>query len=178
VLAATAIPSGVGQAPGGPSGSSPASGAGMPASSLPSPAPSLALPTPSVRPTAAPTAAPTPRPTPRPTIAPTAGTPSGSVIDFYDAVAAHDWDRAIERWSDRMQRNYPPDEWLIGRFSRTTRIDISRLRTTALSTAAGTATVALTLIEYRSVEPSPRTFTGAWELVRVNGRWLLDEPHF
>ena len=45
-------------------------------------------------------------------------------------------------------------------------------------TAAGTATVAVTLVEYRSVEPSPRTFVGSWNLVRVRARWLLDEPHF
>ena len=77
-----------------------------------------------------------------------------------------------------MQRNYPPDEWLIGRFARTTRIDITRLRTVALNTAAGTARVAVTLVEYRTVEPSPRTFVGSWDLIRVGGRWLLDEPHF
>ncbi|MBA2381008.1 MAG: hypothetical protein H0V73_02765 [Chloroflexi bacterium] len=77
-----------------------------------------------------------------------------------------------------MQRNYPPGEWLIGRFSRTTRIAITRLRTTALDAPRGTATVAVTLVEYRTVEPSPRTFSGAWGLVRVDGRWLLDEPHF
>jgi hypothetical protein len=67
---------------------------------------------------------------------------------------------------------------LIGRFSRTTRIDIIRLRQIALDSEAGRGTVAVTLVEYRSVEPSRRTFTGTWELVRVGGRWLLDEPHF
>jgi hypothetical protein len=77
-----------------------------------------------------------------------------------------------------MRRTYPPDDWLIGRFSRTTRIDITRLRTTALDPKSGTATVAVTLVEHRTVEPSPRTFSGAWELVREHGRWLLDEPHF
>ena len=109
---------------------------------------------------------------------PTATTAGGAVVDFYDAVAAHDWERATGRWSGRMQRQYPPDKWLIGRFAKTTRIDITSLHTTALDSAAGTATVAVTLVEYRTVEPSPRTFSGTWELVRVNGRWLLDEPHF
>ena len=77
-----------------------------------------------------------------------------------------------------MRERYPPDEWLIGRFSRTTRIDVVRLRRTALNSSAGTATVAVSLVEYRSVEPSPRSFAGSWELVRVNARWLLNEPHF
>jgi hypothetical protein len=38
--------------------------------------------------------------------------------------------------------------------------------------------VAVTIVEYRTVEPSPRTFSGTWDLVRVGGRWLLDAPHF
>jgi hypothetical protein len=77
-----------------------------------------------------------------------------------------------------MRRRYPPDEWLIGRFSRTTRIDITRLRQVALNQSAGTATVAVSLVEYRTVEPSPRTFSGTWDLVLINGRWLLNQPHF
>ena len=137
----------------------------------PSMAPVLS-PVPTVRPAA--TARPTPNRTPTPSIA----SPSAAVVDFYDAVEDHDWDRAIARWSRSMRERYPPDEWLIGRFSRTTRMDIVRLRQTALNSSAGTATVAVSLVEYRSVEPSPRSFAGSWELVRVNGRWLLNEPHF
>ena len=133
-------------------------------------------PVPSAVPTVSPAA--TARPTPTRTPAPSIGSPSAAVIDFYDAVERHDWDRAIARWSRSMRERYPPDEWLIGRFSRTNRIDIVRLRQTALNSAAGTATVAVSLVEYRSVEPSPRSFSGSWELVRVNGRWLLNEPHF
>jgi hypothetical protein len=125
-----------------------------------------------------PTSRPTPTPTPPLTPAATTDRPTTAVADFYDAVADHDWARAISRWSASMQRRYPPDDWLIGRFARTTRIDITRLRQVAINTAAGTATVAVTLIEYRTVEPSPRTFSGTWDLVRVNGRWLLNEPHF
>jgi hypothetical protein len=77
-----------------------------------------------------------------------------------------------------MRQRYPPDEWLIGRFSRTTRIDIVRLHRAALDSAAGTATVSVTLVEYRTVEPSPRTFVGSWDLVRVGHQWLLNQPHF
>lgn len=77
-----------------------------------------------------------------------------------------------------MQDRYPPQEWLIDRFRRTTRIDITSLRTLSVNTAAGTARVAVSLTEYRTVEPSPRSFIGSWDLVLVDGRWLLDDPHF
>ena len=97
---------------------------------------------------------------------------------FYDAVEDHDWDTATNLWSPSMQERYPPDEWLVGRFRRTTQIDITSLRTVSLDRDAGTATVRVSLVEYRTVEPSPRTFAGSWELVRINGRWLLDDPHF
>ena len=97
---------------------------------------------------------------------------------FYDAVEDHDWDTATNLWSPSMQERYPPDEWLVGRFRKTTRIDITSLRTVALNRDAGTATVQVSLVEYRTVEPSPRTFVGSWDLVRINGRWVLDDPHF
>jgi hypothetical protein len=100
------------------------------------------------------------------------------VAAFYDAVEHHRWNEAKALWSPRMQRRYPPDQWLVGRFAHTTRIDIIRLRQTALDTARGTATVAVTIVEYRSDAPSPRTLSGSWDLVRSGGRWLLDEPHF
>jgi hypothetical protein len=77
-----------------------------------------------------------------------------------------------------MQERYPVQEWLIDRFRRTTRIDITRLRTISVDRDAGRARVAVTLVEYRTVEPSPRTFVGAWDLVRIDGRWVLDDPDF
>jgi hypothetical protein len=77
-----------------------------------------------------------------------------------------------------MQAQYPPAQWLVGRFERTTRIDITRLRTVSINRDAGTANVAVSLTEYRTVEPSPRRFVGSWDLVRIDGRWLLDQPHF
>jgi len=77
-----------------------------------------------------------------------------------------------------MQERYPPDDWLVGRFRRTTRIDITSLRTVSLNRDAGTARVEVSLVEHRSVEPSPRTFVGAWDLVRIDGRWMLDDPRF
>ena len=120
-----------------------------------------------------------PRPTPRPTEPPPrAGTPARAVAAFYEAVERHDWELATALWSPSMQDRYPPQEWLIDRFRRTTRIDITSLRTLSVNTAAGTARVAVSLTEYRTVEPSPRSFIGSWDLVLVDGRWLLDDPHF
>ena len=121
-----------------------------------------------------------PRPTPKPTPPPvrTTSTPAGAVAEFYNAVEHHRWAEATSLWSPRMRANYPPAEWLVGRFRRTTRIDITRLRTLSVNQATGRASVAVSRIEYRTVEPSPRSFTGSWDLVRINGRWLLDQPHF
>ena len=38
--------------------------------------------------------------------------------------------------------------------------------------------VSVGFIEYRRVEPSARTFAGTWDLARLDGRWVLHEPHF
>jgi hypothetical protein len=97
---------------------------------------------------------------------------------FYDAVASHDWATATSLWSARMQGDYPPQQYLVDRFTPTTGIKILDIRTRAVDGGAGTARVSVSLIEYRSVEPSPRTFAGYWDLVRVDGRWLLDHPSF
>jgi hypothetical protein len=144
------------------------------------PAPATAAGPTSASPTPAATPVPTARsvPTPRPTPAPIAGlsAPSAAVVAFYNAVEAHDWDTAISLWSASMQRRYPPDEWLIARFSRTTRIDI--LSVHRVMSSATRATVAVTIREYRTVEPSPRRFVGDWDLILVDGRWLLDDPDF
>ena len=123
----------------------------------------------------------TPRPapaaTPRPPALP-ARDPAETVALFYNLVEAHRFDEAAALWTARMRRQYPPDGYIDGRFSRTTRIDLRRNEITSLSRSAGTATVAVDLTEYRTVEPSPRRFVGWWELVLVDGQWLMDRPHF
>jgi hypothetical protein len=101
------------------------------------------------------------------------------VLAFYDAVERHQFARAASLWTASMRQRYPVSGNINGRFSRTTRIDVTSIRTVALNTRAGTATVAISLKEYRTVEPSPRFFTGSWDLVRTSdGRWLLNQPHF
>jgi eukaryotic-like serine/threonine-protein kinase len=153
------------------------------ATPIPVPIPSATV-APTPRPTQPPPVTPPPTPEPpRPTEPaapnePAGGGPAGSVRTFYDAVEAHDWDRAIALWSPTMRERYPPDAWLIDRFRPTTRIDITELGTVFVDRDAGRARVSVTLIEYRRVEPSPRTFVGAWDLVRMDGRWVLHDPHF
>src|SRR5215212_5537449 len=156
----------------------------------PSPVPAATVqptapPLPTLAPTASPvptsTPAPTPRVTPKPPPAPVptpvqppTGSPSGAVLAFYEAVENHDWDTAIDLWSPSMQQRYPPQEWLINRFRRTTRIDVTRIKT--VSRSGDQARVEVSLTEYRTVEPSPRRFVGAWDLVLRDGRWLLNDP--
>jgi hypothetical protein len=162
-----------------------ASPSSEPGASL-APAPSVAQSPPSATPgptTPPATARPaTPSPaTPANPTEPTTGqlsAPARAVVSFYQAVVAHDWDRAISLWSPSMQERYPPQDWLIDRFRSTTRIDITRLATVFVNRAEGTARVSVTLVEYRKTGTSPRTFVGAWDLVRIDGRWLLNDPDF
>ena len=147
----------------------------------PSPQPSTAQPSPSQTPLPTPPPTPTPAPTPTPTPPPIAQppanvSPAAVVAQFYELVEAHEFDAAAALWTDRMRRQYPPDGFIDGRFSRTTRID---LRDNDLIAAnSRTAVVGVDLIEYRSVEPSPRRFVGRWEMVLTDEGWRMDEPHF
>ena len=157
-------------------------------SATPSPPPTATVspsPTPTLAPTVAPTAPPTPTPppTPRPTappvvVGPASESPAAVVASFYELVEAQEFDAAAALWTRRMRRQYPPDAYIDGRFSRTTRIDLRRSEVIAIDTRAGTAIVAVDLIEYRTVEPSPRRFIGRWDLVLTDQGWRMDEPHF
>jgi hypothetical protein len=111
-------------------------------------------------------------------VTPASGSPAAVVARFYDLVETHQFDAAASLWTSRMRRQYPPDGNIDGRFSRTTRIDLRRDRVTAVDLRAGTAVVAVDLIEYRTVEPSPRRFVGRWDLVLTDRGWRMDEPHF
>jgi hypothetical protein len=154
----------------------------------PAPSPTVAsTASPTVAPTAVPTDAPTPEPTPAtpaPTDAlqpePTAVTvavtdPVEAVAAFYANVAEGDFDAAYALWSDRMKERYPRVGNLDQRFAETTDITFHDLRLADLS--GGTATVQANFTEtYES--GSSRTFIGYWRLVNVDGRWVLDEPHY
>jgi len=139
--------------------------------------PPVATPMPTVRPTPVATARPTPKPSPRPAAngAPSRD-PAETVVRFYDAVEAHDYDAAAALWSPRMRREYPPSRYINGRFDATTRIDVNRVRIEQMSVARREAVVAIDITEYRT-SGSARHWFGTWDLVLVDGRWLMDDPH-
>jgi hypothetical protein len=101
--------------------------------------------------------------------------PEDSVAAFYGNVAAGNFDAAYALWSDRMKATYPRQENLDDRFDDTASITFEQLRLVDLTDQ--TATVQANFIEtYDS--GSSREFIGYWQLIQVDGRWLLDEPHY
>ena len=144
----------------------------------PEPTPT-ATPVPTARPTARATPRPTPRATPPPVQAglPARG-PAETVARFYRLVVAERFDDAAALWSTSMLERYPPDAYIDGRFAPTTRIDLLRNDLVAIDAGAGTATVAVDLVEYRESGPSPRRFAGTWDFVLVDGVWLMNDPDF
>jgi hypothetical protein len=119
----------------------------------------------------------TPRPTTRPAIGGPSRAPAQTVERFYELVAQHRFDAAAALWSPRMRAQYPPAQYIDGRFAPTTAIDILHLATTAESTADGTARVAVDLIEHRD-DGTSRHWLGSWDLVLADGGWLMDRPRF
>jgi hypothetical protein len=92
-------------------------------------------------------------------------------------INAHDFDRAVTFWTQRMRSEYPPDRFLYNRFADTDSIRVRSARTTSLNQAAGTATVAVDIIEVYN--GNTRRWVGTWDLVRSSsGVWLLDDSHF
>ena len=134
---------------------------------------------PTVAPTLTPTSAPvtmagTPTVPPSPTTDTAAG-PAEAVLTFYQAVADADFDAAYALWDERMRTTYPRDPNLDSRFDRTAAITFSQLSVAEVS--GETATVQANFTEtYES--GSSRQFIGYWRVVQVDGRWLLDEPHY
>jgi len=76
-----------------------------------------------------------------------------------------------------MRSQYPPDSYINGRFTPTTRIDINRLSIRSQSLANRTAVVFVDLYEYRT-NGERRHWVGTWDLVLTSSGWLMDEPHF
>ena len=127
-------------------------------------------------------AAPTPGPTAEP-IAPAPSTPApiavvqpdDAVAAFYGHVVSERFDAAYALWSDRMKATYPRQENLDGRFDATESITFDALY--VASQSADAATVQANFTE-RYEGGASRQFIGYWRLVRVDGRWLLDEPTY
>ena len=93
----------------------------------------------------------------------------------YGHVVDGRFDDAYALWSARMKATYPRQENLDGRFANTAAIRFSNLFTA--SQTATTATVQANFTETYDSGAS-RSFVGYWRLVRVDGRWLLDEPTY
>ena len=152
-----------------------------------------ATPRPTDAPTPEPTVAATPEATPEPTPVPVAAatppaatpapaiivaraaTPDETVATWYSHVANGEFDAAYSLWSDRMRATYPRRENLDERFDQTAAITFTQLQ--VVQQGQRTATVQANFVEtYDS--GSSRQFVGYWELIAVDGRWLLDAPHY
>ena len=142
----------------------------------PAPVPTAvpATPPPTLAPTPVP-ATPVP-PTPEPVVVVAApASPADAVAAFYSQVAAGNFDAAYGLWSQRMRDTYPRQDNLDERFGQTASISFEQLY--VASQGDGRATVQANFVEtYDS--GSSRRFVGYWELVLVDGRWLLDAPHY
>ena len=104
--------------------------------------------------------------------------PTAAVQDFYGAVAAGQFDRAASYWSSRMRAAYPPSENIVQRFSGTKQITLERVDLVQLDNQAGTARVAMQLLEVRGTPSVATRYAGTWSLTRSpDGRWLLDAPN-
>lgn len=139
----------------------------------PTPAPSSpTLPPPTEAP---PLATAQPLTTPEPVVAAPASAPDQSVSAFYGHAEGQEFDAAYALWSDRMRSQYPRQENLDNRFDQTADISIGEIY--VAEQAAAAAKVQVNFVE-TYVSGSSRSFIGWWELVLVDGRWILDQPHF
>jgi hypothetical protein len=134
-------------------------------------APVIVAATPPPAPTAAPSAA-SPQPT---TIAVAVAGPDDTVAAFYARVVDGEFDAAYSLWSERMRAAYPRPENLDQRFDETAGIEFQQLF--VAEQAGDRATVQANFTETYDSGAS-RQFIGYWRLIRVDGRWLLDEPTY
>ncbi len=166
-------------------------GGGVLATATPSP-PATPQPVPSEEPTetpepATPTATPAPPPpeatpeplpptTPAPTPAPIAvASAQDAVVAFYSAVEDGRFDQAYALWSARMKDEYPRQGNLDDRWANTADVTFTELY--VAEQTANTAIVQANFVETYDSGGS-RQFIGYWRLVRVDGRWLLDDPTY
>jgi hypothetical protein len=159
---------------------------------VPTTAPVEATPEPTAEPSVAVTPEPTPEQTPVPTPAPVAAAtppptaqpttvvvalagPADTVSAFYAYVVDGAFDEAYALWSDRMRATYPREANLDNRFDETASIAFQELAVVEQGPAS--ATVQANFTETAD-GGSSQEFIGYWRLVQVDGRWLLDEPHY
>lgn len=122
---------------------------------------------------------PTPKPAPKPARPAAAGPsrdPAETLGRFYRLIELRDYGGAAALWSPRMRAQYPPGRYIAGRFNATTGITVHRLRIVRMSVSSRASVVSIDITEYRS-SGSPRRWVGTWDLVLLNGAWLMDRPH-
>lgn len=144
-----------------------------PTQATPEPAPPTATPAP---PPPEATPEPAPPTTPAPTPAPIAvASAQDAVVAFYSAVEDGRFDQAYALWSARMKEEYPRQANLDDRWANTADVTF-----TELYVAEQTATTAVVQANFVETYDSggSRQFVGYWRLVRVDGRWLLDDPTY
>ena len=148
----------------------------VPVTPEPTAAPVASAPTPPPAPPAPPAPVVQPvTPPPTPVVVAAIDPPDAAVAAFYHDVVVGDFDAAYALWSARMQATYPREANLDERFDQTADIAFSTLRT--VERGATTAVVPANFTETYDSGTS-REFIGYWRLVLVDGRWLLDEPHY
>jgi hypothetical protein len=139
----------------------------------------VAMPAPIAVATPAPQAATTPSSAPPvsepPVVVAAMAGPDDSVAAFYAHVVAARFDEAYALWSPTMRATYPRQANLDERFDETASIEFSQL--SVAEQGPTSATVQANFIE-TSDAGSSREFVGYWRLVLVDGRWLLDAPHY
>lgn len=101
--------------------------------------------------------------------------PDESVAAFYANVVDGEFDAAYASWSEGMRARYPREGNLDGRFAETAAIGWDQLAVVEQTERA--AIVQANFTETYD-DGGSRSFVGYWELVLVDGRWLLDEPHY
>lgn len=106
--------------------------------------------------------------------APSGGGPATAVVQFYTAVAQHQFADAAALWSPSMLKTWGRKQGIDDRFADTRSISV-RIDNTAVDPASGTATVAVDITEQTS--SGLRHYVGTWQLIQSNGSWLLDSPH-
>jgi hypothetical protein len=136
----------------------------------PTPTPLPPTPTPELAP---------PPPTPAPE-APQVAAPDGTlaaetVERWYRLVSSQQFEAAYALWSERMKSDFPRQGNLDNRWASTAGVTIHSLQVVEWSESR--ASVAIDFTE-TSRSGSERRFRGSWELVWVDGQWLLDQPHF
>ena len=135
--------------------------------------PSAAAPTTNVTqtPQVTPTAQATPQATPTPQAIP--GDPAETVVQFYRLVQRHQFGSAAQLWSEQMQADYPPAEFIDQRFAQTRQLKLREAR--VIASDGGVATVAVDVVEVAA--DARRRWAGTWQLVLTPAGWLLNQPN-